>query len=126
MRPFEAEILHTPIPLSNILQQHLESHQKTKFMKRSHPPGNYTTILLRENKFTYHIDRVASGFQSEPGESNTVELHLSGLKGTASNPDLQKFRIINFFVWKIGYIGSLKFGCYYLQYVPASKPFDYV
>jgi len=26
---------------------------------------------------------------------------------------------------KIGYIGSLKFGCFYLQYVPASKPFDH-
>jgi len=25
----------------------------------------------------------------------------------------------------MGYIGSLNFGCYYLQYVPASKPFDY-
>jgi len=24
----------------------------------------------------------------------------------------------------MGYIGSLKFGCYYLQFVPASKPFD--
>ena len=23
------------------------------------------------------------------------------------------------------YTGSLKFGCYYLQYVPASKPFTY-
>ena len=26
---------------------------------------------------------------------------------------------------KTGYIGSLKFGCYYLQYVPTSKPFDH-
>jgi len=26
---------------------------------------------------------------------------------------------------KTGYIGSLKFGCYYLQYVPAHKPFDH-
>ena len=25
---------------------------------------------------------------------------------------------------KIGYISGLKFGCYYLQYVPESKPFD--
>jgi hypothetical protein len=36
---------------------------------------------------------------------STVELHLSGLTGTASHPDVQKF------------------GCYYLQNVPASKPF---
>jgi hypothetical protein len=28
------------------------------------------------------------------------------------------------FSLKTGYIGGLKFGCYYLQYVPASKPFD--
>ena len=28
------------------------------------------------------------------------------------------------FSLKIGYIGSLQFRCYYLQYVPASKPFD--
>jgi len=26
---------------------------------------------------------------------------------------------------KIGYNGSLKFGCYYLQYVPVSKLFEY-
>jgi hypothetical protein len=26
------------------------------------------------------------------------------------------------FTLKTGYIGSLKFGCYYLQFVPASKP----
>jgi len=25
----------------------------------------------------------------------------------------------------MGYIGSLEFGCYYLQYEPASKPFDH-
>ena len=30
------------------------------------------------------------------------------------------------FSLKVGYIGSLKFGSYYLQYVPASKPFDHV
>jgi len=30
-----------------------------------------------------------------------------------------------FFSLKISYIGILKFGCYYLQYVPASKPFDH-
>jgi len=27
------------------------------------------------------------------------------------------------FSLKMDYIGSLKFGCYYLQYVPASKTF---
>jgi len=29
------------------------------------------------------------------------------------------------FSLKIWYIGSLQFSCYYLQYVPASKPFDH-
>ena len=53
---------------------------------------------------------------------NTVELHLSGLIGTASLPGMQKIRIIGFF-----FDSSLNWqlGCYYLQNVPASKPFDY-
>ena len=38
---------------------------------------------------------------------------------------MQKIRITGFFL-KIGYIDSLEFGCCYLQYVPASKPFDHV
>jgi hypothetical protein len=29
---------------------------------------------------------------------STVELHLSGLNGTTSHPDMQKFRIIGFFI----------------------------
>jgi hypothetical protein len=36
---------------------------------------------------------------------------------------MQKIRIIDFSL-KIGYIGSLQFGRYYLQYVPASEPSD--
>ena len=43
---------------------------------------------------------------------------------TANHPDMQKIRITGFF-FEIGYIGSLNFGCYYLQYVPASKSFDH-
>ena len=55
-----------------------------------------------------------------------VDLHLSGLNGTASHQHVQKIWIIGFFFFlKIGYIGGLKFGCCYLQYVPASKPFDH-
>ena len=54
--------------------------------------------------------------------TNTVELLLSGLIGTASHPDMQKIRKIRiiYFSLKIS-----KFGYYYLQYVPASKPFDH-
>jgi hypothetical protein len=55
---------------------------------------------------------------------NTVELHLSGLIWTVSHPGLQKIRIIGISL-NMGYIGSLKFGCYYLQYVPASKHIDH-
>ena len=51
-------------------------------------------------------------------------LHLIGLIGTASYPDVQKIRIIGFF-FENSYTGSLKFGCYYLHYVPASEPFDH-
>ena len=32
---------------------------------------------------------------------------------------------VNWIFLKVGYIGSLKLGCYYLLYVPASKPFDH-
>jgi hypothetical protein len=49
---------------------------------------------------------------------STVELHFLGLIWTESHQDMQKIRII-------GYVGSLKFGCYYLQYVPATKPFEH-
>jgi hypothetical protein len=39
---------------------------------------------------------------------STVELYLSGLIGTASQPDMQRIRIIGFFKIEICYIGSLK------------------
>jgi hypothetical protein len=29
------------------------------------------------------------------------------------------------FSLKTGYLGSVKFGCYYLQYIPESKPFNH-
>ena len=38
--------------------------------------------------------------------------------GYAQNPDDW------IFFWEIGYFSSLKFGCYYLQYIPASKTFE--
>jgi len=40
-----------------------------------------------------------------------------------SHLDMQKIQIIEFF-FSIGYIGSLKFSCYYLQYVLTLDPFD--
>jgi hypothetical protein len=58
------------------------------------------------------------------GNRNSVGLYLYGLIVTASHRDMQKIRIIGFFL--IGYMGRLQFCCYYLQYVPASKPFDHV
>ena len=56
--------------------------------------------------------------------SSTVELHLSGLFGTTSHPYMKKIQII-YFSLKTGYIGSVKFSCYYLKYLPAFKPFDH-
>ena len=56
--------------------------------------------------------------------SSTAELHLSGLIGTPSQLDTQKIPIIGVLL-EIGYIGNLNFGCYYLQYVPVSRPFDH-
>ena len=56
---------------------------------------------------------------------NAVELHLSELIWTECHPDMEKIRNIGFFSLTIGYIGSSKFGCYYLQYVPVSRPFDH-
>jgi hypothetical protein len=53
--------------------------------------------------------------------SGTAELHLSGLIGRASHQDKQKIRMIEFSL-KTVYIASLRFGCYCLQHVPASKP----
>jgi hypothetical protein len=41
---------------------------------------------------------------------NTVELHLSGLIGMVSHPDMQKIQKLDFSL-KIGYIGSFKFTC---------------
>jgi len=38
---------------------------------------------------------------------------------------MQTIRIIEFSL-KTDYNGSLRFGCYYLQYVPAAKAFDHV
>jgi hypothetical protein len=43
---------------------------------------------------------------------------------TARHLDMQKIRKIDI-SFKIVHIGSSKFGCYYLQYVPAPKLFDH-
>jgi len=55
---------------------------------------------------------------------STVELHISGLIGTARHPDKQEIRIIGFLFenrlhWQFEALLLL------LQYVPASKPFDH-
>jgi hypothetical protein len=45
----------------------------------------------------------------------TVQLHISGLIGTASHPVNHRKSGQLDFPFKIGWIGSLMFGCYYLQ-----------
>ena len=57
--------------------------------------------------------------------TNIVELHLFGLNGRASHPDMQKIRIKWNFL-KISYNATLKLGCYSFKYVPASKHLEYV
>jgi len=42
--------------------------------------------------------------------SRTVELHLSGLTGTASHPDMQKIRITGFFFFENGLHGQFEVG----------------
>jgi len=68
----------------------------------------------KERSLRYQLDMRMVGPQSlserNIGKMNKVELHLSGLIGTASHADMQKIRIMGFYL-KIGYIGSLKFGC---------------
>ena len=54
--------------------------------------------------------------------SRTVEFNLLGLMWTPSHPDMKKIRIIGHFFENML---ELQFGRYYLQYVPASKPFDH-
>jgi len=34
------------------------------------------------------------------GNTDTIELHLSGLNGTVRHPDMQKIRVIGFFLKK--------------------------
>jgi hypothetical protein len=70
------------------------------------------------------IEWFGSNILARHVSGGTIELHLSGLIGMASHPDMQKIRIIGFFL-KTGYIGSMNFGCYYLQYVPACESFDH-
>ena len=66
----------------------------------------------------------ANEWKAGPSRAGTVELHLSVLNGKACRPDMQKIRIIWFF-FENRLHWQYEFSCYYLQYVPASKPFDY-
>jgi hypothetical protein len=57
---------------------------------------------------------------------NTIQLHVSGLNGMASNPYMQKIRITVDISLKIGYTGSLNFSCNiystYLQLILLNTP----
>ena len=66
----------------------------------------YKKIFGREIRLKYDIS-----YNIYTLNEIAVELHLPGLIRTASHPDMQKIRIIGSFL-EIGYIGSLKFGCY--------------
>jgi len=64
-------------------------------------PRNYTIQLHK----IFTVPQIEIGLHTQPAVS-TAELHLSGLIGTAGQPDMQTIRIIGFFL-KIGYIGSV-------------------
>ena len=57
----------------------------------------------------------------------TIELHLSGLIGSASHPDIQKIRIIGFFLEnKLHWQFEVRLLQFTACTVRASKPFDHV
>jgi len=71
------------------------------------------------------------GVDRHQNSSKSIQnfVHLADLQQNSIHPDGEpsgyaKYRIIGFF-FLIGYIGCFSFGCYYLQHVPASKPFDH-
>jgi hypothetical protein len=82
------------------------------------------SLKLQIQQALYQYSICSDTFSTHFFSYSTVELHFFGLIGTESHSDIQKIRKLDFFL-KIGYIGNLKFGCYYLQYVPASKPFSH-
>ena len=95
--------------------------QKTWLSAISHKPYTITTPARKRN---LHLDLNAAFAVPSYFGQNTTELHIFRLIGTASPLNMQKIWIIDFSL-KTGYIGSLKFGCYYLQTVPASKLSDH-
>jgi hypothetical protein len=81
-----------------------------------------TQAYARHNGKDWGNDKISLRLEQKLPPSRVqliVELHLSGLIGTASHQDMQKIRIIGF-IFQVGYNGSLKFGS-----VPAFKPFDH-
>ena len=55
--------------------------------------------------------------------NSMLQFHFSGLIGMASLPDMQIIQITGFF-FENRLHWQFEFSSYYLQYVPASKPFD--
>ena len=98
---------------------HIHSHIHTHKHTHTHThTRTHTHIHSHIHTHTYTLCLSLSSV-------GAVELHLSGLIATASDPGMQKIQIIGFFFenrldWQF-----VKFGCYYLRYVLASKPFDH-
>ena len=78
---------------------------------------------IHNNRQNYSLHIVSLFFNQNITQKTTVELHLSGLIGTASQPDKQKIRIIRFFLenrlhWQF------EFRLLLFTDIPASKPFE--
>jgi len=79
------------------------------------------TRLISANSLGFVFRTIILHFQVLFNETPfTVELHLSGLNGTASYPNMQKIQIIGFF-----FENRLHWQFQVRLYVPASKPFNY-
>ena len=75
--------------------------------------------LRYEAKTLMLFKEIIFGYFEKYSRTPHIRIHLDGEpSGYAENPN-------NWIFFKIGYIDSLQFGCCYLQYVPASEPFEH-
>jgi hypothetical protein len=58
---------------------------------------SFTPIQNNKQNYSLHIVSLFFLIKGEHKKKTTVELHLTGLTGTASHPDTQKIRITGFF-----------------------------
>jgi len=74
-------------------------------------------VFVKENFLTRSHSPQLSAYEDGTERSETSAYKIQ-TPGNYPEGSIQQFD----FSLKRGYIGGLQFGCYYLQYVPASKP----